>query len=115
MSRVEYLLMGPPTFTGRFGVNGHVDGPVQTHTGVDVRKSCRGRWVLMVCVWGGEGNGVEQGESSQNAIYTCLKLSKNLIKIKKKCFYNGRDDLVPRQLVSTFSQGLKIFLFGIMP
>lgn len=39
-----------------------------------------------VCVCVGEGNGVEQGESSQNAIYTCLKLSKNLIKIKKNVF-----------------------------
>lgn len=55
LSRVEYLLMGPPAFTGRFGVNGHVDGPVQTHTGVDVRKSCRGRWVLMGCVCAGVG------------------------------------------------------------
>lgn len=58
---------------------------------------------------------MEQGESSQHAINTCLKLSKNLIKIKKRCFYNGRDDLVPRQLISTFPQGLNIFLFGIMP
>lgn len=53
MSTVEYPLMGPPVFTGRFGVNGDIDGPVQTHTGVDVRKSCRERWELMcVCVGG---------------------------------------------------------------
>lgn len=45
--------MGPPVFTERFSVNGHIDGPVQTHTGVDVRKSCRERWVLMGCVCGG--------------------------------------------------------------
>lgn len=51
MSTVEYPLMGLPVFTGRFGVNGDIDGPVQTHTGVDVRKSCRERWELM-CVYG---------------------------------------------------------------
>lgn len=49
LSRDEYLLMGPPAFTGRVGVNGHVDGPVQTHTGVDVRKSCSGVDGVCVC------------------------------------------------------------------